>query len=46
MRSRYLHFADPVLLAAADAVARRTLELMGESKTAVVLKLTRTSRKS
>jgi integrase len=28
--SRYLHSADAVLLAAADAVADRTLELMGE----------------
>jgi integrase len=28
--SRYIHSADPVLLAAADAVANRTLELMGE----------------
>jgi integrase len=31
--SRYVHAADAVLLAAADAVANRTLELMGESKT-------------
>jgi len=30
--SRYLHSADAVLLAAADAVAERTLELMGERK--------------
>jgi hypothetical protein len=30
--SRYLHSADAVLLAAADAVADRTLELMGERK--------------
>jgi len=28
--SRYMHAADAVLLAAADAVARRTTELMGE----------------
>ena len=28
--SRYLHSADAVILAAADAVANRTLELMGE----------------
>jgi integrase len=28
--SLYIHFADPVLLAVADAVANRTLELMGE----------------
>jgi len=27
--SRYVHSADPVLLAAADAVAHRTIELMG-----------------
>jgi integrase len=30
--SRYVHAADAVLLAAADAVANRTMELMGESK--------------
>jgi integrase len=30
--SRYLHSADAVLLAAADAVANRTTELMGEVK--------------
>jgi integrase len=30
--SRYLHSADAVLLAAADAVADRTAELMGEQK--------------
>lgn len=29
--SRYIHHADAVLLAAADAVANRTLELMGDS---------------
>jgi integrase len=28
--SRYVHTADAVLLAAADAVARRTIQLMGE----------------
>jgi integrase len=28
--SRYIHSADPLLLAAADAVANRTAELMGE----------------
>ena len=28
--SRYVHTADAVLVAAADAVANRTLELMGE----------------
>jgi integrase len=37
--SRYLHSADAVLLAAADAVARRTLELMGELHGFVVLQL-------
>jgi integrase len=30
--SRYVHTADPVLLAAADAVADRTAELMGDAK--------------
>ena len=30
--SRYLHSADAVLLAAADSVANRTIELMGDSK--------------
>jgi integrase len=30
--SRYIHSADAVLLAAADAAANRTLELMGEMK--------------
>jgi integrase len=30
--SRYVHGADAVLLAAADAVARRTAELMGEER--------------
>ena len=37
--SRYVHSADAVLLAAGDAVADRTLELMGEvaaADTAVV----------
>ena len=29
--SRYVHAADAVLLAAADGVARRTAELMGEA---------------
>jgi integrase len=32
--SRYVHSADAVLLAAADAVANRTAELMGEDKPA------------
>lgn len=30
--SRYVHSADKVLLAAADEVANRTAELMGENK--------------
>jgi hypothetical protein len=30
--SRYIHNADPVLLAAADAVADRTAELMGDQR--------------
>jgi integrase len=34
--SRYVHAADAVLLAAADAVARRTAELMGEVRSAEV----------
>jgi integrase len=37
--SRYVHAADAVLLAAADAVANRTAELMGERKTADVIQL-------
>jgi integrase len=32
--SRYVHAADAVLLAAADAIANKTAELMGETKTA------------
>jgi integrase len=35
--SRYVHSADAVLLAAADDVARRTLELMGERQDGVVV---------
>jgi hypothetical protein len=31
-KSRYVHTADAVLLAAADAVANRTAELMGDGK--------------
>ena len=46
MTSRYVHSADAVLLAAADAVALRTLELMGGAKGAVVVKLNTRSRKS
>jgi integrase len=37
MTSRYVHSADTVLLAAADALARRTLELMGELQDGVVV---------
>jgi len=32
MTSHYVHIADAVLLAAADAVANRTMELMGETQ--------------
>jgi integrase len=35
--SRYVHSADAVLLAAADAVANRTLDLMGMAPTAQVI---------
>jgi integrase len=37
--SRYVHSADAVLLAAADAVARRTLELLGDAQDGVVVEL-------
>jgi integrase len=38
--SRYVHAADAILLAAADAVANRTLQLMGEHRSpGVVVKL-------
>jgi integrase len=37
--SRYVHSADAVLLAAADAVADRTAALMGEAKKGVVVEL-------
>lgn len=37
--SRYVHSADAVLLAAADAVARRTAELMGDGQSADVIPL-------
>jgi integrase len=43
MTSRYVHSADAVLLAAADAVARRTLELMGERPSGVVVRLARSA---
>jgi integrase len=39
--SRYVHAADAVLLAAADAVADRTAELMGERKGSTVVALPR-----
>jgi integrase len=40
--SRYIHAADAVLLAAVDAVASRTAELMGEPRTSgIVLELRR-----
>jgi integrase len=35
--SRYVHSADAVLLAAADAVAHRTSELMGDHRDGVVV---------
>ena len=37
--SRHMHSADAVLLATADAVARRTAELMGEHQEGVVVLL-------
>ena len=37
--ARYVHAADAVLLAAADAVARRSTELMGEARAADVVTL-------
>jgi integrase len=37
--SRYVHSADAVLLAAADAVANRTAELMGEPRDSTVVAL-------
>ena len=43
--SRYVHSADAVLLAAADAVADHSTELMGERRTArPVMELKRASR--
>jgi len=44
MTSRYVHSADAVLLAAADAVADRTAQLMGEAKAGVVVELHRATR--
>jgi integrase len=43
MTSRYIHAADAVLLAAADAVADRTAELMGEARSAKVVELRKAS---
>jgi integrase len=44
MTSRYMHTADAALLAAADAVAERSAELMGEQKSgAVVVRLRQVS---
>ena len=43
--SRYVHTADAVLLAAADAVANRTSALMGERKPAAVIQLRRSRLK-
>ena len=37
MTSRYVHSADAVLLAAADAVAEKTAELMGVARTSSVV---------
>ena len=45
MTSRYVHSADAVLLAAADAVADQTLALIGESNTAAVIPLRRGRQK-
>jgi integrase len=39
MTSRYVHPADAVLLAAADKVADKTAELMGDQKSGVVVEL-------
>jgi len=44
MTSRYIHSADAVLLAAADAVANRTLELMGDAKPIADIKPIRRGR--
>lgn len=41
--SRYVHSADTVLLAAADVVANRTLELMGMASAATVVQLRATA---
>jgi site-specific recombinase XerD len=39
--SRYVHAADAVLLASADAVARRTAELMGDQQASQVVPIRR-----
>jgi integrase len=39
--SRYVHAADAVLLAAADAVADRTAQLMGDAKKGIVIDMPR-----
>jgi integrase len=44
MTSRYAHGADTVLLAAADAVANRIMELMGKKATARTAKTTQRKR--
>ena len=41
--SRYVHSADAVLLAAADAVADRTAQLMGDRKPAIVVEMRRSA---
>jgi integrase len=43
MTSKYIHAADAVLLAAADAVADRTAELMDEARSAKVVELRKAS---
>jgi integrase len=42
--SRYVHAADAVLLAAADAVANRTTQLMGDRKPGVVVELKQSTK--
>lgn len=44
--SRYVHSADAVLLAAADAVANRSAELMGEKRQKAVVVTLRSARRS
>ena len=45
MRVAEVYTADAILLAAADAVANRTLMLMGERKSAAVIQLRRGRQK-